>query len=173
MRNYYSNGIDRERIKQLNITKEMIYGFFTHPKDSSPISPRKKHASIDWCTYEPWRQNWMNYWFMVFNKPPCNNGEVPLYFLHQLWVEFVWVFHVNYFDINEFHGVGLGSSQDRQNPRRNPLRGPPPPRRVPNHPLDSHLSLSIDLRTLVLPYHVLLIVYYGIVHMLWHLDEMH
>ena len=37
-----------------------------------------------------------------FCKHPCNNVEVPQYFLRKLWVEFVLGFHVNYFDITEF-----------------------------------------------------------------------
>ena len=52
----------------------------------------------------------MSHQFMVFDEPPCNNREVPLSFLNQLWPEFVLGFHVNYFNINQFHGVGLGST---------------------------------------------------------------
>ena len=50
---------------------------------------------------------------MVFNKPTCNNFEVPQYFLRKLWVDFVLGFHVNYFDITEFQGVGFALAQDR------------------------------------------------------------
>ena len=112
--------------------KEIIYGFFTDPKDDTPISPRKKRVSIDWCTFETWRKNLMTCWFMVYDKPPCNNREVPLYFLHQLWAKFFWGFHVNYFDISEFHRASLGSTKDQPNARCNPLRGPCPPKHVPN-----------------------------------------
>ena len=34
--------------------------------------------------------------------------------------------HVNYFDIGEFQGVGHGSTQDRQNVRRDLVLGPHP-----------------------------------------------
>lgn len=44
----------------------------------------------------------MDRWFMVFDKAPNNNMEVPLYFLQKLWVEFLLGLHVNYFDITEF-----------------------------------------------------------------------
>ena len=71
---------------------------------------------------------------MVFDKPPCNNVEVPQYFLRKLWAEFVLGFHVNYFDIIEFQGVGFGSAQDRSHAHRNPLRGPPTLRKEPNPP---------------------------------------
>lgn len=84
MRNYYSTDIDRDIFKELNITKEMIYGFFIDPKDDTPISPRKNCVAIDWCTFEPWRKNWMSRSFMMYDKPPCNNWEVPLYFRCQL-----------------------------------------------------------------------------------------
>ena len=44
---------------------------------------------------------------MVFNKPPCNNVEVPQYFVRKLWADFVLGFHVNYFDITKFEDVGF------------------------------------------------------------------
>ena len=69
---------------------------------------------------------------MVFYKPPCNNVEVPQYFLKKIWADFVLGFHVNYFDITEFQGVGFGSAQDRPHAHQNPLRGPPAPRQEPN-----------------------------------------
>jgi hypothetical protein len=50
----------------------------------------------------------MDRWFMVFDKPPCNKREVPLKFLRKLWDEFILGQHVNYFDIADFLGVGLG-----------------------------------------------------------------
>ena len=71
---------------------------------------------------------------MVFDKPPCNNVEVPQYFLRKLWAEFVLGFHVNYFNIMEFHGIGFGSAQDRPHTHRNPLKGPASPRRESNPP---------------------------------------
>lgn len=49
---------------------------------------------------------------MVFDKVPNNNMEVPLYFLGKLWEDFILGLHVNYFNIDEFQGVGIGSSQD-------------------------------------------------------------
>jgi hypothetical protein len=47
---------------------------------------------------------------MVFDKPPYNNRDVPLYFLHKLWAEFILGLHVNYFDIGVFQGGGVGSA---------------------------------------------------------------
>ena len=69
---------------------------------------------------------------MVFDKPPCNNVEVPHYFLRKMWAEFVLGFHVNYFDIIEFQGVGFGLAQGRPHAHRNPLKGPLAPRRDRN-----------------------------------------
>ena len=68
----------------------------------------------------------MDRWFMVFDKAPNNNMEVPLYFLRKLWAEFVLGLHVNYFDITEFQGGGLGFAQDRECARHNPMLGPHP-----------------------------------------------
>ena len=49
---------------------------------------------------------------MVFDKPPCNNVEVSQYFLRKLWDEFVLGFHVNYFNITEFQGIGFVLAQE-------------------------------------------------------------
>jgi len=60
---------------------------------------------MDWCTYQLFLENWMDRWFMDFEKPPYNNREVLLYFLIKLWVEFMLGLHVNYFDIGDFLGA--------------------------------------------------------------------
>ena len=52
----------------------------------------------------------MDHWFMVFDKAPNKNMELLLYFLQKLWEKFMLGLHVNYFDINEFQGEGLGSA---------------------------------------------------------------
>ena len=77
----------------------------------------------------------MDRWFMVFDKAPNNNMEVPLYFLRKLWAEFVLGLHVNYFGIIEFQGADLGSAQDRERARRNPVLGPSPLRWMPVPPV--------------------------------------
>ena len=145
MREYYATGLSKDQIKDLNITKAQLYRKFTYPRTGQPPAITKRRVCMDWCHYEPWKQNWMKRWFMVFDKPPCNNREVPQYFLRKLWAEFELGLHVNYFDITEFQGVCLGSAQDRPAARRNPLRGPPPPRREPNPvPQVPHQSESLD-----------------------------
>lgn len=50
---------------------------------------------------------------MVFDDPPCNNYEVPLYFLRKVYCEFVLNVRPDYFDMREFHGRGGGFAQDR------------------------------------------------------------
>jgi hypothetical protein len=60
--------------------------------------------------------------------------EVPLYFMRKLWDDFIMGKHVNYFDIEEFQGVGLGSAQDREHARHDPMLVPRPPRRRPDPP---------------------------------------
>ena len=77
----------------------------------------------------------MDRWFMVFDKEPNKNMEVPLYFLQKLWADFLLGLHVNYFDITEFQGVGLGSAQDRECARCNPVLGSRPPQRMPIPPV--------------------------------------
>jgi hypothetical protein len=64
---------------------------------------------------------------MFFDKPPCNNREIPLYFMRKLWDEFIMGKHVNYFGIGDFHGVGQGFAQDQEHVKNNPELGPRPP----------------------------------------------
>ena len=75
---------------------------------------------------------------MVFNIPPHNNREVPLYFLQNLYVEFVMGKHVNYFDVLGFEGVGKGS------PKIDPMLGIEMPIDIYLHPVANyrgHMSL--------------------------------
>ena len=44
------------------------------------------------------------------------------------------VFHVNYFDISDFQGIGFGSAQDQTHAHSNPLRGPVTHKREQNPP---------------------------------------
>jgi hypothetical protein len=80
---------------------------------------------------------------MVFDKPPCNNKEIPLYFLRKLWDEFILGKHVNYFDIGDFQGVGLGFSLHREHAGRDPMLGPRPPRKRPDPPTQHTLVVDI------------------------------
>jgi hypothetical protein len=89
-------------VRDLQISKQDLMTLFIDPKTSLHPPMKKKCICMDWCTYQPFIDHWMDRWFMVFDKPPCNNKEVPLYFLRKLWVEFVLGHHVNYFDIGEF-----------------------------------------------------------------------
>ena len=50
---------------------------------------------------------------MVFYYPPCNNNEVPLYFLKKLYCEFMLNEVPNYFEFSNFYGRGGGSAQSR------------------------------------------------------------
>ena len=77
----------------------------------------RPHISIEWCTFPPIRDHWMDRCYMVFDIPPHNNKEVPLYILWNLYEEFVMGKHVNYFDMLGFQGVGRGMPQNRPNSR--------------------------------------------------------
>jgi hypothetical protein len=86
-----------------------MLSIFRDPRNGQEIPLTKKHISIDWCIHTEIIQTWMDKWYMVFDKPPCNNSEMPLYFLRKLWTEFIMGKHVNYFFTGDFHGVGRGS----------------------------------------------------------------
>ena len=67
---------------------------------------------------------------MIFDMPPHNNREIPLYFLRKMYAEFVLGKHVNYFDILAFQGIGGGIPQNRPNARLRDVDCPiPAPRR--------------------------------------------
>jgi len=82
---------------------------------------------------------------MVFDKPLCDNWEVPLYFLHKLWNDFIMGLHINYFDICKFQGVGLGSTQDQEMVRCNSLIGMSIPRHMPNPPSTHKIPFKTTL----------------------------
>ena len=102
MRELYSPRSSKEQFKYLNITKVDLHSKFTNPRTNQPPIVTKRGVCMDWFHFQPWKDNWMKRWFMVFDKPACNNMDVPLYFLRKTWAEFVLGLHVNYFDITKF-----------------------------------------------------------------------
>ena len=80
-------------------------------------STNRPHISIKWCTYPPFQQNWRDWWYMVFDVPPHNNREIPLYFLRKIYVEFALGKHIKYFDMLYFQGVGRGIPKNHSNAR--------------------------------------------------------
>lgn len=125
---YYKNNMDKNQVRDLNITKQELMSLFIDPRTGLQPPVTKKRIYMDWCTHQKLKDNWMD------EKPPCNNREVPLYFLTKLWAKFILGHHVNYFDIGEFQGVGHGFAQDIENYRCEPVLGIHPPRRRPNPP---------------------------------------
>jgi hypothetical protein len=99
MREKYSTSINKEEVKILHITKEMLVQLFIDLRTKQPSILRKSHLCMQLCIFHPRRNHWIDRWFMVFDKPPYNNIEVPLHFLCKLWVEFIMGLHVNYFDM--------------------------------------------------------------------------
>ena len=67
-------------------------------------------------------------WYMVFDKDPHGNRERPLYFLQNLYAQFILHKHVNYFDILDLQGGWWKYSQYRKDVRVDPNR-------VCHHPL--------------------------------------
>lgn len=112
MREFYSMDISKERIKELYITKHEFLSLFIDPRSQASPLITKRWICMDWCRFQLFKDHWMDTLFMVFDKPPCNSMEAPLYFLMKLWEEFMLGHHGNYFDISDFLGVDLGSSQD-------------------------------------------------------------
>ena len=77
----YADGLSYHEVKKIKITKQAIYSLFRLPGTDEILEINKTHIYIEWCTFPPTRDNWMDRWYMVFDIPPHNNREVPLYFL--------------------------------------------------------------------------------------------
>ena len=149
------DGLDYVAIKKLKITKHEIFALFRDPRTGEIPNANRPHISIEWCIYQPFIDNWMDRWYMVFDSPPHNNREMPLYFLRKLYAEFVLHKHVNYFSYLDFQGIGGRMPQNRPNARvqdpnrpipapRAPLHGPdvPPATHVVAETRDAFLTLA-------------------------------
>ncbi|XP_059073863.1 uncharacterized protein LOC131874482 [Cryptomeria japonica] len=128
MREQYADGLSYKEIKDLKISKAAIAALFVNPRTDQPVDPPKIKLSIKWCTNDGIVKKIWDRWWMVFDKPPNNNLDVPFYFIKKVCAEFVLGKHVNYFDIQPFQGVGLGMPQNRPGAVR-VVQGPyvPPP----------------------------------------------
>ncbi|XP_057849082.2 uncharacterized protein LOC131060013 isoform X1 [Cryptomeria japonica] len=128
MKEKYADGLLYKDIKDLEISKAEIPSLFVNPHTGQPVDPKKIKLSIKWCTNDGIVKNFWDRWWMVFDKPPNNNLDIPFYFIKKLYPEFVLQKHVNYFDIQPFQGVGLGMPQNRPGAVR-VVQGPyvPPP----------------------------------------------
>ena len=80
-RKQYADGLSYNEVKKLKITKQHIYSLFRLPGTDDIPELNKPHISIEWCTFPPIKDNWMDRWYMDFDIPPHNNREVPIYFL--------------------------------------------------------------------------------------------
>ena len=80
-RQQYANGLSYNEVKKLKITKQHIYSLFRLPGTDEILDINRPYISIEWCTFPPIRDNWMDRWYMIFDISPHNNREVPLYFL--------------------------------------------------------------------------------------------
>ena len=72
-RKQYANGLSYNEVKKLKITKEHIYTLFRLPGTDDIPEITRPHISIEWCTFPPIRDHWMDRWYMVFDIPPHNN----------------------------------------------------------------------------------------------------
>ena len=84
-RKQYADGLSYNEVKTLKIMKQHIYTLFIFPRIDDIPEINGPHISMDWWTFPPIRDNWMDRWYMVFDIPPNNNREVPLYFLQKLY----------------------------------------------------------------------------------------
>jgi hypothetical protein len=84
MREYYSSFMRKEEMKDLHITKVIIVQLFIEPRTNHPPSYEKYEFCMDKCTFQLWKDDWMDICFIVFDKSPYNNRKIPLYFPSKL-----------------------------------------------------------------------------------------
>ena len=101
-REFYANGISYKDVKNLKITKDMLFSLFGDPSNGTIPPVSKPHISIDWCIEPITKENWMDRWHIVFDEDPHGSSDMPLYFLRKLYTEFILGKHVKYFGILEF-----------------------------------------------------------------------
>ena len=67
-RQQYANGLSYNEV--LKITKKRIYSLFRLPRMDDIPEINMPHISIEWCTFPPIKDNWMDRLYMVFDIPP-------------------------------------------------------------------------------------------------------
>ena len=82
---FYRTELNKNQVRDLYISKQDMVSLFIDPRTREQPHVTKKHICMDWCIYPQFNANWMDRWLMGFDKTPCNNREVPLYFLRKLW----------------------------------------------------------------------------------------
>jgi hypothetical protein len=82
---YYRIVIDKTQVRELNITKQELMSLFIESRTGLQPPFTKRNICMDWCIHQKFKDNWMDRCFMMFDKNPWNNREVPLYFLRKLW----------------------------------------------------------------------------------------
>jgi hypothetical protein len=112
-RDFYADKLSYKKVKDEKITKHDLCSIFIEPCTHQNIDLNAKRFPIHWCHHQMIRIFFGDKWYIVFDIPPCNNCEVPQYFLRKIYCEFILNKILNYFDIREFQGRGGGLTQDR------------------------------------------------------------
>ena len=59
-RQQYANGLSYNEVKKIKITKQHIYSLFRLPGTDDIPEINRPHISIEWCTFPPIRDTWMD-----------------------------------------------------------------------------------------------------------------
>lgn len=105
-RTFYTDGLLYDQVKKKGIVKADICAIFTNPVTSNNLELNTTWFPMHWCVHARLKDAFWDRWYMVFDQPPCNNWEVPLYFLRKLYCEFILGEKPNYFNIQQFQGRG-------------------------------------------------------------------
>jgi hypothetical protein len=65
---YYRTSLDKNQMRDLNIIKQELMTFFIDPRTGLQPPVIKKCICVDWWTYQPFTENWIDRWSMVFEK---------------------------------------------------------------------------------------------------------
>ena len=105
---YYANKLSYNDVIKKDIGKGRINALFKKPRKQDIVKHTTKRFSIHWYIHDDIRNKFWDRWWMVFDAPPHNNHEVPMYFLQKFYYEFVLGEIPNYFDMLESQGRGGG-----------------------------------------------------------------
>jgi hypothetical protein len=73
---YYNTRLDINQVRDLGISKKQVFFVFRDPRNGQELHMNKKCICINMCIHPKISKNLMDRWYMVFDKPPCNNMEV-------------------------------------------------------------------------------------------------
>ena len=107
---FHEDGLLYDQLIAKGILKSDTCALFNDPTTNNSLEGTTKTVLIHWCNHNKMKLSFSDRWYMLFDKIPCNNNEVPLYFLRKLYCEFILGEMPNYFNFYQFQDRVRGST---------------------------------------------------------------